>query len=203
VVVFRRDLAALARRALSGNVRELGLLFLGSLPAAVVGLGFQDVFERLFASARAAALGLLVTGAIVWLGERARRRSLALRAEPRELGWQLALAIGCAQAFAILPGVSRSGSTIATALVLGVETSAAARFSFLLSVPAVAGAVLLETPALVRSHQLGPDLGVAVLATFLVGVLALRFLLAFLGRGAFRWCALYCTAVGALALVLL
>ncbi len=197
VLVFRRELLALAVQAWGGERRELGLLFLGSLPAAVVGLGLKDYIEPLFDSGRAAALGLLGTALCLWIGERARRRAPAPRST---LGWRDALLIGSAQALAILPGVSRSGTTIATALVRGTDAHAAARFSFLLSVPAVAGAVLLEVPALVRAGGFGFELALAVLATFAIGVLALRFLLAFLGRGAFRWCACYCLAAGAAAL---
>ncbi|MEQ1894554.1 MAG: undecaprenyl-diphosphate phosphatase, partial [Planctomycetota bacterium] len=83
------------------------------------------------------------------------------------------------------------------------ETSAAARFSFLMSIPAVAGAVVLEVPGLVREGGFGVELALAVALCFAVGVLALRFLIRFLGRGAFRWCAFYCLALGTTALLLL
>jgi undecaprenyl-diphosphatase len=111
--------------------------------------------------------------------------------------------MGCAQALAPLPGVSRSGTTIATALMRGVDASAAARFSFLMSIPAVAGAVVLEVPDLVREGGFGPELALAVIVCFAVGVAALRFLIRFLGRGAFRWCAYYCLVLGTTALTLL
>jgi len=209
LVVFRRDLLDVARRALAGDAREVGLLALGSVPAALCGLVFLKVIEGLFASGVAAAVGLLVTAAFLVVGERARRRALARAAaastaqEERPLGWRDALWIGCFQALAILPGVSRSGTTMATALVRGASPRSAARFSFLLSIPAVGGAVLLEVPRLVREGGFGPELGLAVVVTFGVGVLALRFLLRFLGRGAFGWCAGYCTALGLTALFLL
>jgi undecaprenyl-diphosphatase len=204
LLVFRRDLWHIARSFLGGDRRELGLLILGSVPAALVGLGFGPLFERLFQSGRAAALGLLATALFLLAGERARRRALARPAEPRSLGpgldWRDALWIGSMQALAILPGVSRSGTTIATALVRGIAPADAARFSFLLSIPAVAGAALLEVPGLVRDGGFKGELLLAVAATFGVGVLALHLLLRFLGRGAFAWCAGYCVVVGALAL---
>lgn len=212
LVVFRRDLLDVARRALAGDAREVGLLALGSLPAALCGLVFLEFIEGLFASGVAAAVGLLVTAAFLVVGERARRRALARAApsaadpaadEERPLGWRDALWIGSFQALAILPGVSRSGTTMATALVRGASPRSAARFSFLLSIPAVGGAVLLEVPRLVREGGFGPELGLAVVVTFGVGVLALSFLLRFLGRGAFGWCAGYCTALGLAALFLL
>jgi undecaprenyl-diphosphatase len=200
LVVFRRDVAELVARLWTGDRRMLGLIALGTLPAAAAGLGFQDDVARLFQSGRAAALGLLVTAGFLWAGERARR-AVGTEHARGELGWRDALWIGSAQALALLPGVSRSGSTIATAFLRGVEPDAAARFSFLLSIPAVTGAVVLEVPALVRDGGFGLPLALAVLASFAVGVAALRFLLSFLGRGAFRWCALYCALAGAVALV--
>jgi undecaprenyl-diphosphatase len=99
--------------------------------------------------------------------------------------------------------VSRSGTTIATALVLGIPPVRAARFSFLLSIPAVGGAVFLEVPELVESGGFDRELFLAVLVTFAVGVVALRFLISFLGRGAFLWCALYCVGLGSVALWLI
>jgi undecaprenyl-diphosphatase len=200
LLVFRRDLIAVLQRALAGERRELGLLCLGSIPAAVVGLGLRDVIEPFFSSARAAALGLFVTAGFLWVGEAVRSRRARAGIAPRPIDARAALLIGAAQALAILPGISRSGSTIATALVRGTDTAQAARFSFLLSVPAVAGAVLLEVPGLARDGGFGPELARALVVTFVVGVLALRFLLAFLARGAFRWCALYCVALGTVAL---
>jgi undecaprenyl-diphosphatase len=201
LLVYRRDLLEILRRLLRGDAREVGLLVLGSIPVAAVGLGLKSLFERLSESVLAAALGLLVTAVFLFVGERARRRNVRGSVE-RVLGWRDALWIGCLQALAPLPGVSRSGTTIVTALVRGVPADQAARFSFLLSVPAVAGAVLLEVPHLVREGGFGLDLVVAVLATFVIGVCALRFLLSYLGRGAFLWCALYCAGLGTVALLL-
>lgn len=203
LAVFHRDLVAVLRRALRGERRELGLLLLGSVPAAVVGLGLEDFFERLFESGRVAALGLFVTAAFLLVGERARRRAQAKQTEERVLDWRDALWIGAMQALAILPGVSRSGTTIATALARGIPPSDAARFSFLLSIPAVGGAVLLRVPGLIEDNGFDANLLVAIVVTFAVGVVALRILLAFLGRGAFLWCATYCLLLGTTALYLL
>lgn len=202
LVVYRRDLLRLLAELGAGAAREVGLLVLASVPLAIVGLACRPLIEELFENGRAAAIGLFVSAGFLACGERARRRPTSTPGE-RALGWREALLIGCAQALAPLPGVSRSGTTIATALVLGIPAGPAARFSFLLSIPAVGGAVLLEVPALVRDGGFGPELLLAVLVTFAVGVGALRFLIAFLGRGAFLWCALYCVALGSVALVLL
>lgn len=200
LVVFRRDLVVMLREMLRGDRREPLLIVLASIPAAVVGLGLKKFIEPLFDSGRAAALGLLGTALALWIGERARRRMIP--GAGHAVGWRDALWIGSAQALAILPGISRSGTTIATALVRGTNATQAARFSFLLSIPAVGGAVLLEVPELVRDGQFSRELALAVVASFVIGVGALRFLLTFLGRGAFRWCAIYCCVLGLVALAL-
>jgi len=201
LVVYRRDLVAMLVRLRSGDLGEPARIVLATLPATVVGLGLKDWIEGLFTSSRAAALGLFVTSAFLLLGERARRR--AGPGPGRALDWREALWMGTAQALAPLPGVSRSGTTISTALMRGVGAAEAARFSFLMSIPAVAGAVLLEVPDLVREGGFGWELALAVLLCFAVGVAALRFLIRFLGRGAFRWCAYYCLVLGATTLLLL
>ena len=212
VVVYRGALADLARDVLAGRLRELGLLFLGSLPVGIVGFTLKDAIERGFHSARLAGVGLLVTALALGLGEAGRRRRLATGREPRELGPREALLIGAVQALALVPGISRSGTTIAAGLLLGLAPERAARFSFLLSIPAIAAAAGLALPQLHAGNGTagaadGPGgnggwlLLWAVLLSGLVGWAALRGLLAFLDRGAFRWFMLYCLALGVLALI--
>jgi undecaprenyl-diphosphatase len=115
--------------------------------------------------------------------------------------WRIALVVGCAQALAVLPGISRSGATIATALLLGVGRPRAAEFSFLASVPLILGSVVLEVPEL-RTGPAGPGVLVAGFVTsFAVGVLALRWLVGLVRRGRLHWFAPYCLAVGAAAVI--
>ena len=122
----------------------------------------------------------------------------------REVGVVDAVVIGVAQALAICPGISRAGSTIAAGLLRGLDARTAARFSFLLSLPAVGGAALLEARHLDRlpEGQAWP-LALAVVVSGVVGFLSLRLLLVALAKGAFRWFALYCAVLGVVALVLL
>lgn len=209
LVVYRKDLAQIVRAALGGELREVLLLALATVPVAIVGLLLKSQMERLFESVRAAALGLLGTAVILVIGERARRRSDPARhperGPPREsVTARDALLIGLVQTVAILPGVSRSGSTIATGLVVGLAPKTAARFSFLLAVPAILGAAVLEVPEALggdQGHHLGPVVAAAALAG-VVGYGALRTVLAFLNRGAFAWFAVYCAVVGLAVLVL-
>lgn len=209
VAFYRRDLRRLAGEALAGSWRELGLLAAGSLPAAAVGLGFGGFFSRLFHSPVAAGAGLCATAGILAWGERARRRSERVPvppehlAAPRDVGLADALWIGAGQALAIFPGVSRSGTTIAVGLRRGLKPEVAARFSFLLSVPVIGGAALLELPAAFEHGFEGMGSGVVLAAVGVAAVVgwgALAVLIGTLRRGAFVWFAAYCAAVGAVAL---
>jgi undecaprenyl-diphosphatase len=200
-IVYRRRLAALtaglARREPEAW-RYAGLIALASVPAAVVGLGFEDALERAFDAPAVTGAMLLVTGAVLW--------STASRSggdSPIDTG--RALAMGVAQAFAILPGISRSGTTIAAALWGRVDAEQAAEFSFLMSMPAVAGAALLKTPEIGRS--VGGAQGLALAAGFVValvsGVVAIRSLLWLVRRRAFHTFAYYVWPVGLLFLLAL
>lgn len=178
------------------RMRYIGLLIVGSIPAAVIGLGFQRAIEEQFHSLFWLGIQFIVTGIILW----STRRSGGERTEP---GWGSALGIGLGQAFAILPAISRSGATVAAALWAGLTPAAAAEFSFLLAVPVIAGAALLEgrhAVVNVAAVGLGPLIVSFVLA-FASGVFAIRFLVALLRRGRFFAFAPYCWAVGVLTLV--
>ena len=124
-------------------LRYTGKLVVGTLPAAVFGLTAKELIEQQFSAPLLVAGLLLVTGAIVWTTRRTSER-----AQHDEPSWVGALAIGVAQAFAILPGISRSGATVSAALALGVAPARAAEFSFLLGIVAVAGAAVLTLPEL-------------------------------------------------------
>ena len=175
LVYFRSDLAFLITRAtgVGGDFpaeerrqawRVIGLLAVGSVPAALAGLLFEDVFEAAFGSVRAVAGFLLVTALLLWFAERLRIQRAA-----RQLGKRVAdldphqqaldpgrredtvtvkdaTLVGVAQALAIFPGVSRAGSTMAAGMVLGLSRGAAARFSFLLSIPVIIGATVFKLP---------------------------------------------------------
>jgi len=222
VAVYLPELRALLRDTVAGRPRLLLLLVLGTLPAVAVGFGFREGFASLFEDPDAAAAGLLATAAILVWGERGRRRRAAAQpaaaqpaaAQPagavpeRELRWRDALLVGTGQALAILPGVSRSGTTIATGLRLGLPPEQAARFSFLLSIPAVGGAALLEgVEALGGEAEGGGGVGSGVLllgvaVSAVVGWAALKLLLVLLRRGVFLVFAAWCAALGAAWLLL-
>jgi undecaprenyl-diphosphatase len=200
--LYAADVAAMARglvEALHGRAapgaRLLGRLAVASLPAAAVGVALSGLVEALFASPAAAALGWWATaGALLWAD---RRRQGTRRAE--DLTLRGALRVGAWQALALLPGLSRSGATVAGALAEGLSPAEAARFSFLLSLPAVLGAVGLQLPALAGGRGVsGLWLGAA--AAGVGGAVAMRSFVRALARRRMAGFACYCLALGALAL---
>ncbi len=198
-IVYRRDIVDVALGPLRSDPREALLVGVATLPAAAVGFVFRDELHQLFASGRSAALGLLATGAVLLVSDWSRRRNAAAGGGRTRLTLADAVVIGLAQAVAILPGVSRSGATIATGMMRGIAPLAAARFSFLISIPVILGAALLEGRVFLERAPAVDDLlllGWGLVVAALVGWAALRVLIAFLGRGAFVWFAAYCAVLG-------
>ena len=191
-----RDLIVGCLRGEKTAWRMAGMLALGSVPAAAVGLGFKDSVETAFASPAAASAWLLVTGAVLFTTRFARDRK-------QEIGVLETVLIGIAQAFAVLPGVSRSGMTISTGLWRGVGGREAAEFSFLLSLPVILGATMVKAGELAAQppgwESIAPLL-TGTLVAYLSGVIAIRWLLYLMrGRRLDRF-AYYCWAVGLVGL---
>jgi len=199
-VVFRSELWSLWRGLMGRDPagrRLLGLVILGSIPTAMIGLAAKDWFESLFASPAAVGLALLATGGLLMV----TRWAPAGRRGLEQMGWGRAVLVGLAQGLAITPGLSRSGTTIAVGLLLGLERRLAARFSFVLSVPAIVGALVLELADLPAGREvaLGPLVAGGVVAA-VSGYLALRLLLSLVQHGRLHWFAWYCWALGLAAL---
>ena len=177
------------------------MLLLASVPAAIAGAGFGDFFALLFDGPVVTGVALLVTGCVVWTARVALAREPAGRFRVGS-----AVVVGLAQAAAIVPGISRSGVTVVAALWWGVGPREAAAFSFLLSVPAVGGAALLEVPALMAGAGSAPDgvpsgaLGAAAATACVTGVAAIRLFRALLERGLLHRFGPYLWVVGGLFL---
>lgn len=176
------------------QARRLGLLIVvGTIPAAIIGVLLNDFFERLVSNAMSAAFMLLVTGAILWGTRWVSAGSIGVM----RMGFVRSLLVGCAQALAIIPGISRSGSTIAGALYLGIDRDLAARFSFLLAVPAIAGATVFKLGDLANfSKEIIVAAIVGTVVAFIVGLACIKWLLGIVRRGQISWFAPYCWAVG-------
>lgn len=166
-------------------------ILLGSLPVVFLGLLFKDFFEQRFGEPMLAALLLLTNAGILITGEQLLKGDKALP----QMDKRDALLIGCAQMFALLPGISRSGSTITTALWRGYDRPTAARFSFLLGIPAIAGAGFLSLMDLVQASDIATQLPI-LLASFvsagIVGYSCIHFLLNWVRRHSLYGFAIYC-----------
>lgn len=182
-------------------------IVVGSIPAAIFGLTFESFIESLFegnAAPLVAGVSLIITAALLGGSELLTKRLAEQNIEARDLdqmGWNDAIFIGVAQVFALLPGVSRSGSTIAAGLGRGIQREAAARFSFLLGTPAFLGAGLLQVSDALseNSAQLlneAPALVVGFIVSAIIGFLAIRFMLAYLRDNNLYLFAAYCLIAG-------
>ncbi len=179
---------------LAARRREIPLLVLGTLPAAAAGLAFKGFFERVYENALLGSGLLLANGLFLFLAERLGRERDEL---PRARPWK-ALAIGVAQACALFPGISRSGSTIGAAYLLGLRRPEAVRFSFFLGAIAIAGALALKGRDLLAGQgDFRPlPIGIGVIATFAVSLAAIRLVEILSLKGRFSVFALYCAAAG-------
>ncbi|MEO0146188.1 MAG: undecaprenyl-diphosphate phosphatase [candidate division WOR-3 bacterium] len=186
VIILFKELRALL------NWRYLGFLMLGLAPAATVGFLFKDIIESSFEDPLPVGFFMILTGALLLATKWARPRNMPLN-------WWRALIIGLAQVCALLPGISRSGATIATALLLGVEPEEAFRFSFFMLLPAVIGSAILDAKDIASLPHPAWLLGgfAVALATGLASLWVLRKTL--ISRRLF-WFAFYLFAVGAASL---
>jgi undecaprenyl-diphosphatase len=196
LVVYRERIG----RMMFSDRRLLGLVIVGTIPAVVIGLGLKLRLEWLLEDPLIAGMCLPLTGAVLFWCH--RHPPGEMRCD--NLNWKGALGIGFAQAFAILPGISRSGTTIAAGLACGLSRREAAAFSFLLAIPAIAGATLLESVSVLKGEPISTPVSMlltgAVLAA-VVGWLSLRWLLIVLQRGQLLWFSGWCVLLGLVVLI--
>lgn len=177
--------------------KYLLLLLIGTIPAGLVGVLLNSSIEKLFNGVYLVGFALIFTGVLNFFTDRAKKRS-------KEISIKKSVLIGLAQALAIIPGISRSGSTIFVGTSLGIKRKEAAQFSFLLSVPAIVGANAVQF----LKYGLGgtgniPHYTVGFIAAFISGVIAINFVFKLLLAGRFKFFAYYCVALGVLVLTLL
>jgi undecaprenyl-diphosphatase len=210
LIYFRKQLIEIGQGVLRGlasgkplsnpDARLGWYLVVGSIPAAVIGLLFEQAFETRFATPRYAAAFLLVTALFLLLGE----RLLSGEKKLDRMTWFDAIFIGMFQMFALFPGVSRSGSTIVAGLLRGLNRELAARYSFLMSIPVIAGAGLLGVKDLIQEGNLMaqlPSLMVVFATAAIVGYGCITFLLNWLRQRSLYPFAIYCALFGTLYLV--
>ena len=182
--------------------KMLWLLIVATIPTGLMGFLLKDYFEAMFSSTAAVGFFLILTAVFIFLGEWLGKGRRGLR----EMGIFDALFIGVAQGCAIAPGLSRSGTTISASLGRNFERSFAAKFSFLLSIPAILGAGLLQSKAIVKAGTLGiggAPLAIGFVAAFISGLLAIKIFMAIIQRVSIRVFAYYCLVVGTFVLIFL
>ena len=204
------------------QLREAGFIILASIPTALIGLGFKDALEGLFENPRAVCVAELFTGILLFTSQWGPTGAKHPDNEGVKMNWWRALVTGTVQGIACIPGISRSGSTISAMMFMGVNRKYAGEFSFLMSIPAVGGAALLDcikwikcqsmTPEkalldpekalkCVYAGNFSPELLVGMIVSFIFGIIALKWLMTFLQKGKFQHFAWYVWAVGILGLI--
>lgn len=186
----------------SSNSKMGWLIILGSIPVAIIGLGFKDVIEGAFTkNLYVIASSLIVLGIILALAEKVGK----FKRDLKDITWKDTLIIGFAQSLALIPGSSRSGTTITAGIFLGLKRETAARFSFLLSVPAILGSGLLKFYSSLEYIQFDGlvNLAVATIASAISGYVAISFLLSFLKKNSTMIFVYYRIAIGLIIFALI
>lgn len=222
-VVFRKKIVDIIVGCVKRDptqLKEAGYIVLASIPTAMIGLGFKDALESLFTNPRAVCAALLVTGCLLFASQWGKTGSKHQENEGVKMNWWRALITGVVQGIACIPGISRSGSTISGMIFLGVNRKYAGEFSFLMSIPAVGGAALLDcikwfkcqNPAYVAESlehtqkcadagSFTPELLVGMLVSFIFGIIALKWLMNFVQKGKFHYFSYYLWVAGILGLI--
>lgn len=217
-VVFRKKIFQILAGALHKEKEAYQMILyivLASIPTAIIGIGFKKPIEALFENPRAVCFALLVTGVLLFLTQWTSSSKNAADFSPKPMnGWR-AFIVGIIQGFACIPGISRSGSTTSVMLFLGIERKYAGEFTFLMSIPAVGGAALLDFKKWLSCRtdvvsDICADAGtfsipllVGMLVAFICGIFALKWLMAFVQKGKLHYFSYYVWAAGILGLIFL
>ena len=196
IFVFYKDIKLIV---MSLNKKPTQVLVMhiitATIPAVIIGLIFKDHINSLFGSIVPVGYALLFTGTILII-------SINFKNQNKSLSYLYSILIGLSQAMAIIPGISRSGTTISISMLLGIPPKEAARFSFLLSIPAILGAGLLGFLELQSNDSFTLEvIIIAILTSFAVGTLSLKILLKILEIGRFHFFGVYCLGAGIIAVI--
>jgi undecaprenyl-diphosphatase len=196
--VLRDLLTGRGPRVNANETRRLGFMILtATVPTAIVGLLLRDVFSELYTSLVAIGVGLLITGSMMFVSERMARGA----GDVADLRFRHAFFVGVMQSIALCPGISRSGATITGGLFSGMKRELAVRFAFLISIPSVLGAILLEAPeafGVGLETAMLPSLGAGLVVSALSGFFAIKTMIRVVSIGKLRYFSFYTWALGAL-----
>lgn len=200
IVVFRKEiirlLGGLFKFRYNEETRYILKICISMIPVFVVGVFFKDYVEAAFGSLLVVGLGLIVTGILLALSDGVKKQG-------EEISYWQAAVIGLGQALAVIPGLSRSGTTISTGLLCGVKREAVAQFSFLMVLVPVLGEAFLDVVGGAVSASTTPVLPLLLgfIAAFCSGLLACKAMIALVKRAKMKWFALYCAVVGLIVVV--
>ena len=212
LIYFRKEISLLLKEAFASlrpssqeghnhpvrlNQALIWWIIIGSIPTAIIGVLFKESFESMFASLTTVAIMLMVTGALL----AATSFISTSYCSRTQLNYPISIAIGAVQGLAIIPGISRSGSTISCALFCGLERELAGKFSFLLSVPAILGALVLQFKSGSLSTVGAAPLIGGFFSSFVVGFVCLKILMNVVKKGRLAYFAPYCFFLGIVVLV--
>lgn len=200
VVVFRKDIAEIIKGLFQFKINDEFMFALkivvSMIPAAIVGVLYDDLIEGFFGGqVLLVGLMLIVTGLLLFLADRAKNTT-------KEVSLSNSIVIGIAQAIAILPGISRSGATIGTSVLLGIDREKAARFSFLMVVPLIFGKMAKDLFSSEFSTE-GVSMGaisVGFIAAFITGIVACTWMISLVKKSKLSYFSYYCFVVGAIAI---
>lgn len=208
IVFFFKDLFKILINGFTKGTKDkdgkiLWYLAIATIPAGVVGVLFEDIFDNFFRKQTwLIAIALIVMGIIIYVVDKKSK----VNKEMKDMKWYDALIIGCAQVFALIPGFSRSGTTITASRALGLNREDSAKFSFFLSVPVVLGAVIFslikDNTLTIISANLG-IFGLGILISFVTGMLCISFLLKYIKKNDFKLFMIYRIILGIIVLLML
>ena len=201
IVVFRKDIIEIIKELLkfewNSDTQFIFKIIISMLPAALIGVFFETELESLFSN-NIVLVGamLIITGLLLLLADRAQNTS-------KNVSFKNAFTVGVAQAVAILPGISRSGATISTAVLLGIDKTKAARFSFLMVIPLIFGKIFKDIFSGELSYENAQitSLGIGFIAAFVSGLLACTWMIRLVKNSQLKYFAYYCAVVGIIAIL--
>ncbi|WP_166239982.1 undecaprenyl-diphosphate phosphatase [Paenibacillus turpanensis] len=211
LLIYRQDLILIVRNALrfltkkdpSGKSDFMFAVYLiiGTVPAAIIGILFNDLISQQLSGMNTIGITLLITGVALWL-----IRNLKGKKQDKDLSWRDAVIVGFAQAVALIPGISRSGATIVASMGLGMKQETALRFSFMLYIPVSIGGMLLEAKNLIGDPLLETyalPYAAAFVCSLVASYFSLKWFMGIMARGNLKWFSFYCFFAGAAVLMFL
>jgi undecaprenyl-diphosphatase len=200
IIVFWKDLMEIVDSLLAhswdDNTEMLYFIAIATIPTAIIGLLFKLFFMSLFTNLLLLGIFFMINGFVLFMTKYYTRRR-------EDLTWKGSIAIGISQGIAILPGISRSGSTISTGMFLGLKKKKLVRFSFLMAIPAIIGASILEYKDLMPLTSVGlTTILVGFFTVLILGYFCLKYLLKVIEQGRWHYFAYYCWVIGLITIVL-